>query len=266
MFDMINEVKQPQLLALTGIESLGLRESMSLFFNEFNRSIDRKMSALKSSIHEIDYRSTQRYLESKDILFVRNAGVEITVPEYYSGAMGEMETYVRHLINGILIINGLKTETARLYDWLKSIVKRGRMDKSFSWAITDFDQCVEQTDTFIKDLDPNNKAKFPLDQVYLRFDDAFMLINQYNQTAKSLKSRDIEILSRDITAVYEIGSLLVTKIEANDILLEKSALVDIQLVVNNYIHLVNVAGVVTGLLNELTAVFEAQLGEFRKMK
>lgn len=266
MFDMINEVKQPQLLAITGVESLGLRESLSLFFNEFNRSIDRKMAGLKSSIHEIDYRSTQRYLETKNILFVRNAGVEITVPEYYSGAMGEMEAYVRHLINGLFVVNSLKTETTRLYDWLKNIVKRGRMDKSFSWAISDFDQCLEQTETFIKELDSNNKAKFPLDQVYLQFNDAFMLINQYNQAAKSLKARDIEILSRDITAVYDIGSLLVTKVENNDIVLDKESLVDIQLVINNYVNLVNVAGVITGLLNELTAVFEAQLSEFRKMK
>lgn len=266
MFEMINEVKRPQLLALTGIESLGLRESMSMFFGEFNRSVDRKLAALKSSLHEVDYRSTQRYLADKNVLFVRNAGTEITVPEYFTGAMGEMETYTRHLINGIFIVNGLKTETARLYDWLKSIVKKGRMDKSFSWSISDFDACLEQTETFIKELDSNNKAKFPLDQVYLQFNDAFMLMNQYNLAIRSIKSRDIEILTRDITAVYDVGSLLVTKIEANDILLSKEALVDIQLIINNYVHLVNIAGVVTGLLNELTAVFQRQLEEFRKMK
>ena len=266
MFDMINEVKQPQLLAITGIESLGLRESMGLFFNEFNRSMDRKLASLKGSIHEIDYRSAQRHLEDKNVLFVRNAGVEITVPEYFSGAMGEMETYARHLLNGVYIINNLKTETVRLYDWLKTVVKQGRMDKSFSWSISDFDQCVEQTDAFIKEMESNGKAKFPLDQVYLQFNDAFMLINQYNQVIKSLKARDIEVMSRDITAVYEIGSLLVSKIEANDIVLAKSALVDIQFVINNYVHLVNVAGVVTGLLNEMSAVFKAQLTEFQKMK
>lgn len=266
MFETINEVKQPQLLEFAGIESLGLRESMSLFFGEFNRSVDRKLASLKKSLHEVDYRPTQRYLEANNILFVRNAGVEITVPEYYSGAMGEMEAYTRHLINGILIVNSLKTETARLYDWLKSIVSKGRMDRSFSWSQSDFDDVLEQTDQFIKEMDSNNKAKFPLDQVYLQFNDAFMLINQYNQAIKAIKARDIEVLTRDVTAVYDIGSLLVTKIESNDILLSKETLVDIQLIVNNYVHLVNIAGVVVGLLNELTAVFERQMEEFKKMK
>lgn len=266
MFETINEVKQPQLLEFTGIESLGLRESMSLFFNEFNRGVDRKLAAFKDVVHEVDYRATQRYLESNDVNFVKNSGVEITVPEYFSGGMGEMETYVRQLINGILLVNGLKTETLRLYDWLKEIVRKGRLDKSFRWSLSDFDLCLETLDTFIKQLDQNKAARLPMDQVYLQFNDAFKLINQYNHAIKEIRARDIEVISRDITAVYDLGSLLVKKVESNDILLSKEALVDIQLIVNNYIHLVNVTGVVVGLLNEASAVFVKQLEEFKKMK
>lgn len=264
--DLVEEIKAPAPLEITGVESLSLRESMGLFFKEFTLAVDKKMGTLKSSLHTIDYAPTQNYLKKNGILFVAHAGAEITTPHYYQGQMGEMESYVRNLINGILLINGLKTETSRLYDWLKHIARTGRTDKSFKWSISDFNEVVDQADVFIKELEPSQNARFPLDQVYLRFEDCFTMINQYNLAVKSIKARDIEILSREISQVYELGSLLVTKIENNDLLLEQSAIDDIAMTVNGYIHLVNLSGAIMGMLNELTAVFEQQLEEFKKFK
>lgn len=264
--ELIEEIRSPVPLEIAGVESLSLRESMGLFFKEFTRAVDKKMGSLKSSLHTIDYASTQNYLKKNDILFVAHAGAEITTPHYFQGQIGEMESYVRNLINGIMMINGLKTETSRLYDWLKHIVRTGRTDKSFKWSISDFHEVVDQMDVFIKELEPSQNPRFPLDQVYLRFEDCFTMINQYNLAVKSIKSRDIEVLSREISQVYELGNLLVTKIESNDLLIDKAAIDDIAMTVNGYIHLVNLSGATMGMLNELTSVFERQMEEFKKFK
>lgn len=266
MKNFIEEVKQPSSLVLAGCEALSIGESLNAFFKEMNMSVDKKMAYLKGTIHEVDYSGVQRYIDKNKVEFIRNASKEITAPTYFSGEFGEMDEYVKHLVDGIIIINGLKTEANRLYDWLKNIVKTGRIDRSFKWSVTDFDNLVTSTDTFIKDLSDARKGKFYMDQVYNSFENSFDLMNRFNNAARSIKSRDIEMINNEVAMCYEMGSLLVTKIQSNTLLLAKGTLEDLQQVVDKFIHLVNLSGAVVGLLNELTAVFRSNLDDFKKMK
>ena len=268
MNQLVEEVKSPQRIGfdITGVEKLNLGESFSLFFKEFSLNVDKKMAALKSTIHAVDYKPTKEYIAKNNILFVKNAGVKITTPEYFNGEFQGMEAYVSMLLKGVFVINGLRSETNHLYMWIKSIIKTGRMDKSFKWGVTDYDTAYQEVHSSIKALEPSKRIGFPLDQVYLRFEDCFDLIDQYNNAIKNIKSRDVEVLSKEISAVYNLGSLLVTKIQTGDMLISEQAINDIQNVVNEYIDIVNTCGVVMGLLNELTAVFTTELSEFKKMK
>lgn len=266
MKNFIEEVKQPSSLQLAGCEALSLGESLAAYFKEFNLSIDKKMASLKGTIHEVNYSPVQKYLNNAGVSFVKNAGKETTAPSHFSGGFGEMDNYVQKLISGIIIVNGLKTEANRLYDWMKNIVKTGRIDRSFRWTVTGFDELVTEMENFIRELDDNRRGKFYLDQVYNSFDNAFDLMNRYNNAVRTIKARDLELMDKEITMCYDMGSLLITKIKNNDMQMAKETLTDLQEVVDKFVHLVNICGVIMGLLNELTAVFQSNLDEFKRLK
>lgn len=264
---LLQEVKDQELIKVQGIEGMSIGESFSAFFKEFSTSIDRRMAVLAKAVHTVNYEPTQKYLKDNEILYVKNTGVEILTPECYTPGFGNLNTHVRVLVDGVYVISSLKTESSRLYDWLKQIVKKGRVDKSFNWTISDFDRVLYPIENYIKNMpEDGRRNKYNLGQVYVNFDECFGSIHQFNTIVKTMGSRDAELINRELTNCYEIGQLLVKKIHANDISISPEAIVDIELVVNNFIALTNLAGVLMTLLNEMTAVFNSQIETLNKLK
>lgn len=264
---LVNQVKDQDLLKVQGVEGMSIGESFTAFFREFSTSIDRRMAVLAKAVHTVEYEATQKYLQNNNILYVKNTGVEILTPECYTPGFGNLNTHVQVLVDGVYIISSLKTESTRLYDWLKQIVKKGRVDKSFNWTISDFDRAVEPIQNYIKNLpEDGRRNKYNLGQVYVNFDECFGSIHKFNTVVKTLGHRDVEVITRELTNCYEIGQLLVKKIHANDITISPEAIIDIELVVNKFIALTNLCGVLMVLLNEMTAVFNSQIETLNKLK
>ncbi|MNF11597.1 hypothetical protein D3C80_2128430 [compost metagenome] len=80
-----------------------------------------------------------------------------------------------------------------------------------------------------------------------------------------LNARDVELTAKELSNVYDLGTLLVNKIHANDIVLKEEAIADIESVVNRFVELTNIAGAMMVLLNELTAVFTDQAKTIAKL-
>lgn len=267
MENFIDEVKHPNPLLVSGFEALSIGESFSLFFKEVSRSVDRRLVALNRTAHAIDVTAVQEAIKRNDTLYVKNTGVEILTPEGFTPGMGNMMGYTKNVAVGVFLISNLKTESVRLYDWLKQIVKTGRMDRTFTWAVTDFEVAVKRSENFIKNLPNNSRAvRFHLGQVYFSFGEFFDTVATHNNAVKSLASRDIEAVAKELTGVYELGQLLVAKIKANDLLLKETTISDIENVINKFIWLTNVAGAMMTLLNELTATLNEQAKTLTNLK
>lgn len=256
----INNIPPISLLGeVEGMEGLSVGERVSVFFKEFGTQVDRRMGSIKGSAHVVDFNSVKSVIDKKQILFVKNVGVEIVTPEGYTLGFGNMMMHTQAVIGGVYIISTLKTEAARLYDWLKEIIIKGRIDRSFQWTISDLDKSLLGASTYLGLLKDNGrKATFPLGKVYLNFQEYFAVTHAFNNAAATIGLRDFELISKEMTMVYDMGQLLVKKIKNNDLTLNDQGLRDIEYTVNHFLKLINVAGAMAVLFNELSAVLDAQ--------
>jgi len=253
-------VQKPEPFTVQGFEALGLGENFKLFFKEFTSSIDNRMATLSKSIHKVDASAALLNIERNKVLYVKNTGVEILTPEGFSAGMGNMMAHTKAVTAGIYIVCSLKTEASRLYDWLKQVIRTGRIDRSFGWTIRDFDTALSKTENFVRQLPTGSrKLKFNLGQVYFNFDEFFDCVNTFNDTVQTLGARDVEMLAKELSNVYELGELLVHKIKTSELVINEQGIDDIETVVNKFVALTNLSGAVLVLLNDLTAVFNEQV-------
>lgn len=265
--ELIQAVKYPNHMSVTGFEALSIGESFNLFFNELSVTIDKRMATLSKSIHVVDFNQVKKHLEKNNIYYVKNTAVEILTPEGYHPGMGNMMAHTKAVTDAVYIICSLKTEASRLYDWMKQIIQKGRMESQFKWTIGEFGIALNKAEDFIKNLPDNSRSlRYNLGQVYVSYDEVWAVMNVHNNAVRTMGSRDIELTAKVLTQVYELGQLLVKKIHANDILLSKEAISDIEHIVNKFAELTNVSGAMMVLLNELTAVFNAQLEVLGELK
>lgn len=265
--ELIVAVKYPNHVAVTGYEALSIGERFNLFFKEVSTTLDKRMAVLAKSIHTVDYAPVQKHLERNEILYVKNTHVSMLTPVNYHPGLGNMMGHTRAVIDGVYIIGSLKTEASRLYDWLKQVITKGRMDTEFKWTISEFGMAVNRSEEFIKNLpDTGRNLNYNLGQIYVSYDEIWDCMNVYNQSVRTMGARDAEITVKVLGDVYDLGRILVQKIHANDIMLDQKAVDDIESIVNKFAELTNVAGVMMVLLNELTAVFNSQLKTLKELK
>lgn len=263
---LVSTVTQPDPLSVMGTEGLSVGESFGLFFKEFSTSIDKRMAILSKSVHKVDFSAAEDNIRSKKVLFVKCGGVQVLTPQGFRPGLANMAAHTKAVTNGVYLISSLKTEAARLYHWLKEIVRTGRMDSSFRWTLSDFDQVMDAGINYIKNLPVQDRqTRHPLSQVYVSFEEFFETVNGFNNTVNMIGARDIELITRELTNVYELGNLLVAKIQSNDLLLNEAAIVDIESIINRFVGLTNVCGVMMTLLNELTQVFTEQSKTLAKL-
>lgn len=266
MENYIQLVKQPAPFTVQGFEALSIGESFDLFFKELSISVDKRLATLSKSVHKVDFSNAENNIRTKKLLYVKHTGVQILTPEGYRVGMANMAAHSKAVSGGVYVISSLKTEASRLYHWLKQILKTGRVDTSFRWSVTDFSQAVDSCENFIKNLPVSDtQVTFPLGQVYVSFEEFFEVVNGFNSNVAQLAARDVELTARELSNVYDLGSILVRKIRENDIVLSEMAISDIEDVVNRFVQLTNIAGAMMVMLNELTAVFTEQAKALAKL-
>lgn len=258
--DFIERIKNPQLLSVLGAEKLSVGESVGLFFSEFGASIDRRLASFEKSVITLDVEKFRKTIQRKEILFVKNAGLPVIVPETYTPGLGNMMAYTQFVAtDGVYLVSSMKTEAIRLYDWLKQLIKTGRPETRFRWTITNFDTVLDRSEQFLKGLPSNPHRKTcTLGEVYVNFEELYSVLETYNVSAKLLGARDVEMASRELSRVYELGQLLVEKIKTNDLVVDEKNLTEVELVVNRFVEFTDICGAMMTLLNELAAVFRDQ--------
>lgn len=262
----IAAVKSPDRLSVTGVEELSVPESFSLFFKEFSTSIDRKIASFSKSVHAVDSDTLRRAVKNRNINYLKNTGIDIPVPANYSPGIANMMMHTKGVTEGVFLVSCLKTEAARLYDWLKQIVKKGRPETQFRWSVSNFDVAVTRAADFVRGLpDENRRHKAPLGNVYVNFEEMFDTMDCFNSVVKQLGARDTEMAAKELKNTYEMGQLLIEKIKSNELTFDKQVVIDIEITINNFIELTNLCGAMMTLLNELSAVLREQINTVVKL-
>lgn len=262
--ETILEIQQNAFPKINGNESLSVADNFRFFFKELSVGFDKKVAGLSHSAHVVDVKPLVNAIPS--INYFRHELDLIPVPAFFDPNKMNWETYCANVNTAPFLISTLSTEASRFYDWLKEIASRGVVARSFSYTIASTDESVAKATAFIKSLSETKNSKVRLNQVYESPGQAVDLIGQFNSTVMMLKPRDIEVTTKQLDLVYKIGELLADKIKSGDIVLNADSLETIQKRIDSFVNLVNITGAMSGMLNELTAVFKEQVDHLKAMK
>lgn len=234
---------------LTPVEGFRLRlKNLSL-------DLDRKISAISSSIHTVDYRKAQG--KAKKLSYLSKAESELPIPVHYDNRKMAWDEYVKMCVQGISLLDGFKTDSARFYDWLKEIAAKGKVAGTYRHTISSTARQIDDLDKFIKTLgDSKRSMTQPMENLYPSFDKMFGLINDFNLRAKLVKARDVEIVARQLKLNAELGELVLDRILSNDIVLDEREVNQFKQTFDEFERYMNVTGATVGLLNELSAVLK----------
>ena len=267
MLNLYNESESNNLDLLKGNEDLSVGERFSLFFKEFSAKVDRDLASIAGSVHTVDLEGLKKALALNKPSYIKNGIVQLPTPEGFTPKLGSMMNHVERVSDAVFLVSSLKTESGRLYDWLKEIVAKGRVDKQYHWAVTDFDVVVERATEFLRSIpEDRGNVTYSLQQCYVNFEEVVSVVSVFNTKAKLYKTRDAEITSKEVSRVYDIGELMVKKIKVNDMVLTEGQLKDISDMVNKFIELTNITGAMLALLNETSKILTLQVEEIKKMR
>lgn len=271
MLNTIQEYKQgvesPKLVNIEGNEKLSLPESLTFGFKRVYHTIQKFYSKFNFNIHTVDARSEISRLIKSPELYIKHSTTEIVTPDYFNPNMpGWMSVYVDGVTKGIILSDVLKTETDVMYDRIKNVIKTGVLKKRFSWTVTNTDQLISESKRFLEEQETAQNPRFQLNQVYQNFTELSYVYDKFNTSVKGIKARDTEMLSKSLDQVYDLTSLLVAKIESNEVVVDKETVEQLEIMFKEFQELVSVVGAYYLLLNELSATLTQQVKELKAIK
>lgn len=271
MLNIIQEYKQgveaPKLINIEGNEKLTLPESLSFGFKRVYHNIQKFYSKFNFNIHTADSRAEISRLIKSPELYIKHSTKEIITPDYFNPNMpGWMTIYVDGITKGIVLSNILKTETDVMYTRIKNVINTGELKSRFSWTITSTDQLIEESKRFLEEQETAQNPRFQLNQVYQNFKEISYVYDKFNSSVKEIKSRDTEMLSKSLDQVYDLTSLLVEKIESNEIVVNKETIEQLESMFKEFQELVSLVGAYYLLLNEFSGTLTQQIKELKTIK
>lgn len=248
-----------------GFESLSISEKIKIFFSDISLGIDKiNASVLNSSIHTVNTQGVFDVLKRQNNYF-DFASNQIPIPVFFNPKTGNFKDYVSFCVDGVALLAVAKNEVDRLYVGFKRVANNGAVPYTLR------DWHYEKEVTAIKDksqtwFNQGSGTTLAINQVYKSLSEAEDIYAFYNNTVKSFKSRDVEILTKSIEQLTDLFKLIKQKIEKNDIVFNADDRLTVELIIGRLNELVYTTGMVIGRLNELARVMELQVDEFKRYK
>lgn len=266
IYQFLENLEKNKLKDIAGMEALGIGEKTGLFFSELSLSIDKAFAKLKTSAHVVNYDQVSRVVGLNNPNFFKHATDQIPTPAFFSKKAMSFEDYCKGVNLAPVFLSEMNTETARFYTWLKEVASKGIVGQTYRFSISSTTQMFFDVESFVGGLKEHKNSTAHFNDMYNSFNDVFNTIQQFNSSVSTVKSRDIEVLSKNMDLISKIGNLIAEKIKSSEIVLNPLALEKIQVLFTEFSNYTNYLGVMLGLMNEQTRVFEEQLADIKKMK
>lgn len=250
---------------VVGNEALTVGEKIGTFFKEVSRSIDSfNAEKFNGTIHAVKGIEIFTELEKSNNYF-KVGSTHIPASVFFNDKAGTFADYVTTIMSTSGLLKIVTTETQRIYQGLKETAAKGNV--SFKLRHWDLMKEVDSLDQKIAEqVTSNNPTTRSINVMYKSFSSAKTLLDNYNKSVETIKSRDPEMLSKYVDDVIEMMKLLKRKIDTSDIKIDQDGLLTIDLAINRLTKAVNLTGRMLGLLNNLTRTFELQIAELKKLK
>lgn len=246
-----------------GLEAFSITERMKLFFADVSIGIDKLSSSVfNGSIHTVPYLSVTDGLKKKNNYF-EYSGNQIPIPVFFNSSKTTFREYTTFCLNSLGVMKLAETECQRLYDAFKRIVHSGEVPFAIRhWDMqSTLDQAKTDADKYFFD---NKQSTAPINTVYKNVNDIADQMKYFNDTVKGLKSRDVEVFSKQVDNLLDLIKLVKRKVDVGDLKFSSEDTVTMEIAIGRLSELVSQAGIGMSRLNELTRVFELQIQELKR--
>lgn len=254
----------PALDNIEGNEALSVGEAITTKLKEMSLGIDAfNAKNFNKSIHTVKGIEVWKQLSAKNAYF--DVSIKhIPSPVFFDLNKCTFVAYVELILRAVPIVKLVQSQADTLYRSLKTTAATGRVP--FSTRNTDALVMINQTaDLFKQNVSDTGVYTRAVSEMYPNFDIAYKTMMEFNKTVETLKSRDVEVLSKTADQIIYIANLLKEKLAASEIILKDADRTVLNDAVNEMVDSITFAGRMVAMLNELTRVLQLQCDEAKKL-
>jgi hypothetical protein len=258
---MTTEIITPDL---SGNEALSVGEKLVSFFKETSLNIDSfNARNFNKSIHKVSGGKIWDELNRKNIYFTASTK-HIPSPVFFNPTKLSFKQFVEYILKAVPILKLVDTQAELVYRGIKTVAATGKVP--FSISNVDNTILINETraqfDNVLEDTRVYTRA---LNEMYVNFNEASSVLNNFNAIVGTLQARDVEVVSKRMDLVVNIVNLLKTKVDASEIVLGPKESQLLNNTISNLVDNVTFAGQMLAQLSEMTRVLQLQVNEASKL-
>ncbi|AEV89702.1 putative virion structural protein [Pseudomonas phage OBP] len=250
--------------AIVGAEALTVGERLTSFFKELSLGIDSfNAKNFNKTIHTVKGEEVWKQLTARNVYF--DVSIKhIPSPVFFNADKMSFKEYVDFVLKAVPLVKLAQSQTDAVYRGIKSIAATGKVPYSIRNvdAMIMVNETKQQAKLVFEDTKVYTRA---LNQMYPNFGTALEVDQNFNRVVETLKSRDIEVLSKSADQVVYVVNLLKKKIDSGDMVLDDSASRLLNDTISELVETITFAGMMVAQLSELTRILQLQIDEAKKL-
>lgn len=260
---MSTEITDPK--TVEGNEALTVGERFSSFFKELSLGVDTfNAKNFNKSIHGITGIDIWKKLGNENVYFDVSTK-HIPAPVMFNPNKISFQNYVEYILKAVPILKLVDSQAELVYRGLKTIAATGKTP--FSLSNTDNSILINETRAqFGNVLEDTRVYTRAVNDLYPNFTIAFDIVSDFNKIVDTLKSRDVEVMSKRADQVVNIINILKPKIDSSSVILNEHEVNLVNNTISNLVDNLTFAGQMLAQLSDLTRVLQLQTQEAQKLK
>lgn len=260
---MSTEITNPE--TVEGNEALTVGERFSSFFKELSLGVDTfNAKNFNKSIHTVTGIDIWKKLGNDNVYFDVSTK-HIPAPVMFNPNKISFQNYVEYILKAVPILKLVDSQAELVYRGLKTIAATGKTP--FSLSNVDNSILINETRAqFANVLEDTRVYTRAVNDLYPNFSITFDIMQDFNKIVDTLKSRDVEVMSKRADQVINIINILKPKIDSSSVILNEHEVNLVNNTISNLVDNLTFAGQMLAQLSDLTRVLQLQTQEAQKLK
>lgn len=249
---------------IVGAEALTVGERLTSFFKELSLGIDSfNAKNFNKTIHTVSGVEVWKQLAAKNNYF--DVSIKhIPSPVLFNANKMSFKDYVDFVLKAVPLVKLAQTQADSVYRGIKSAAATGKVP--YTMRNIDAQIMVNETAAQARIVFDDTKTYTrALSQMYPNYTTAIATVEDFNRTVDTLKSRDVEVLSKTADQVIYVTNLLKKKVDAGDITLTPNDATVLNDAISELVDTITFTGTMIAQLSELTRILQLQLQEAKKL-
>lgn len=257
-------LSEEEILAIQGTESLSVGQRVQLLFSELSVGINKFNAAhFNKSIHTVKVGNVYNKLKQRNNYFAVSFK-HIQSPVYFNPNTSSFADYVTVVTGAIPLVKLVTTQAEDLYRGLKQTAAKGQVPRT----MRNGDVIVtinKHKELFKATVEQTKEYTRPVSDFYPSWTMFDSILQNFNQAAGYLKSRDMEVLSDEANKIIKVTQILKQEVDASSVSLndnDREYITDSLRMLNENMEFI---GTAMAVLSELTAVLTNQVSQLEQL-